>query len=399
LGTQWTASTVVNIGDQIYYSNRLYNVTVEGTTSSSAPIHSTGTQSNGTASLQYVGVPATALAFIKYGSGYSGYPSINISGGELGSGAAVYFTGTKSEAKIIPTFEGGALVGVQIDDGGVGYSSVDLTVQGDGTDAEVSADLSPGDVNTLQANIELLTLDGRIMNIPVISGGYGYGAATITIAGDGTGATAEAVIVNGSIKKINMISWGSGYRWATVTITGPGFGARARAVIAPFGGHGKNALTNLFTRYLMFFSNMAQDKNQGFDVNNDYRQLGIIKAPRQYGSTYNYTSSAGSACWVVSGVANTTLFAADSIITKVDDSTRYRIVTNNGNALLLQSLDNSSPNIGSVFINDNNDLFAGSAVTAPTVDKYSGDLMFIDNRAAFTPTADQTVTMRTVIKF
>ena len=81
LGTQWTASTVVNIGDQIYYSNRLYNVTVEGTTSSSAPIHSTGTQSNGTASLQYVGVPATALAFIKYVSGYSGYPSINISGG------------------------------------------------------------------------------------------------------------------------------------------------------------------------------------------------------------------------------------------------------------------------------------------------------------------------------
>jgi hypothetical protein len=144
---------------------------------------------------------------------------------------------------------------------------------------------------------------------------------------------------------------------------------------------------------------MAQDKNQGFDVNNDYRQLGIIKAPRQYGSTYNYTSSAGSACWVVSGVANTTLFAADSIITKVDDATRYRIVTNNGNALLLQSLDNSSPVIGSVFINDNNDLFAGSGVTPPTVDKYSGDLMFIDNRAAFTPTADQTVTMRTVIKF
>jgi hypothetical protein len=118
-----------------------------------------------------------------------------------------------------------------------------------------------------------------------------------------------------------------------------------------------------------------------------------------YGSTYNYVSTAGSACWVVSGVANTTLFPADALLTKVDDSARFRIVTNNGNALLLQSLDNSSPTIGSVLVNANGDLFTAAAVTAPTVDKYSGDLMFIDNRAAFTPTADQTVTMRTVIKF
>ena len=398
-GTIWTANTAVTIGEQIYYSNRLYTVTAAGTTSSSAPVHSTGTQTNGTASLQYVGVPATALATIKYGSGYSSYPAVNIHGGDLGADASVYFSGSKSEAKLIPIFDGGALVGVQIDDPGQGYSNANLTVQGDGADAQISADLSPGDVNTLQANIELLTPDGRIMAIPVISGGYGYGSATVTITGDGTGATATATIVNGAITKINMTSYGQNYRWATATITGTGFGARARVVIAPYGGHGKNALTNLFTRYLMFYSNMAQDKNQGFDVNNDYRQLGIVKNPRMYGSTYNYVSTAGSACWVVSGVANTTLFPADALLTKVDDSARFRIVTNNGNALLLQSLDNSSPTIGSVLVNANGDLFTAAAVTAPTVDKYSGDLMFIDNRAAFTPTADQTVTMRTVIKF
>ena len=97
--------------------------------------------------------------------------------------------------------------------------------------------------------------------------------------------------------------------------------------------------------------------------------------------------------------ANTGLFKADALISKVDDGTRFRIVTNNGSALLVQALDNSSPVIGSTFMNTLGDLFTCSAVTAPTVDKYSGSLMFIDNRAAFTPTADQTVTMRTVIKF
>ena len=402
IGTVWTANTVVTIGQQIYYSNRLYTVTTAGTTdasSSNFPVHSTGTQTNGTASLQYVGVPATAAATIKYGSGYSAYPAVTIHGGDAGAGANVYFTGIKSEAKLIPIFSDGALVGVQVDDPGQGYSNVNLTIQGTGTGAQISADLSPGDVNTLQANIELLTPDGRIMGIPVISGGYGYGSAVVTINGDGSGAAATATMVNGAITKINMTSYGSGYRWATATITGTGFGARARVVIAPYGGHGKNALTNLFTRYLMFYSNMAQDKNQGFDVNNDYRQLGIIKNPRMYGSTYSYNSTSGSACWVVSGVANTTLFPADTLITKVDDGTRFRIVTNNGNALLLQTIDNSTPITGSIFSNANGDLFNCSAVTAPTVDKYSGDMLFIDNRAAFTPTADQTVTMRTVIKF
>lgn len=398
-GTQWTASTVVHTNDQIYYSNRLYTVTVAGTTGSSAPLHSTGSASNGTATLTYAGVPATAEATIKYGSGYSDYPSITISGGELGSGANIYFTGVKSEATLIPIFEDGALIGVQIDDEGVGYSYANLTVNGDGNGAAISADLSPGDVNTLQANIELLTVDGRIMNIPVISGGYGYGSATVTIYGDGTGAAATATIVNGSITKLTMTNYGSGYRWATATITGSGFGAKARPIISPYGGHGKEALNNLFARALMFYTNMSQDKNQGFVVNNDYRQLGLLKNPRKYGSTASLTTIAASGCWVVSGTANTTLFPADATLTKVDDSTRFRIVTNNGSALLIQSLDNSSPVIGSVFVNDTGDLFTCAAVTAPTADKYSGDLLFIDNKAAFTPTADQTITLRTVIKF
>lgn len=398
-GTVWTSGATVSIGQQIYYSNRLYTVTTAGTFSSTAPVHSTGTQSNGTAALQYAGVPATATAQIKYGSGYDEYPAVTISGhAGSGSGASITLNGLKTEAKLIPVFDNGALSSVQIDDPGEGYSYIDLTVQGTGTGASASVDLSPGDINSLQANIELLTVDGRIMGIPVISGGYGYGSATVTIDGDGTGATATATLVNGVVKKINIVSYGQNYRWATATITGPGYGAKARVIIAPFGGHGKNAISNLYTRSLMFYSSLAQDKNQGFDVNNDYRQVAIVKKPRRFNSTADFTSTAGSACWVVSGTANTTLFPADATITKIDDGTRFHIVTNNGTALLLVALDNSSPIIGSTFQNGAN-VFTCSAVTAPTVDKYSGDLLFIDNRAAFTPTTDQAVTMRTVIKF
>lgn len=457
-GTLWTGSTVVSIGQQLYFSNRLYTVTGAGTThASTAPVHLSGSATNGTATLTYAGVTATATASIKYGSGYSAYPTITISS-DSGIGASSYFTGQKTEASIIPIFasdtlgqqwqastaytvglkvwysnrlytctvagtsgitepthtastqlngtarfrfEGlfGQLIAVQVNDPGEGYTYANLNVTGDGDGAEVVADLSPGDVNTLQANIELLTVDGRIMNCPVISGGYGYGSATITITGDGSGATATAVLANGRIQKITMTNYGSGYRWATVTITGTGYGAKARAIIGPYGGYGKEALNNLFARTLMFYSNISQDRNQGFDVNNDYRQLGILKTPRQYGNTTPLTSVLASACWAISGTANTTLFPVDAIITKTGETNRFRIVTNTGASLLLQSLDNDVLVSGNNLANENGDLFTVSAVTPPTIDKYSGDLLFIDNKQAFTPTADETVTLRTVIRF
>jgi hypothetical protein len=403
-GVEWSASTSVTIGEQIYYSSRLYTVSASGTTGTISPTHTTGSQTNGTATLTYVGIPAAATVSIKYGSGYSSAPSVTISNSPgvdfNGEVAKIEFESVKSEAKIIPIFNNGALVSTQIDDGGVGYSHALLTVEGDGTEAAVSADLSVGNINSLQANIELLTVDGGIMNIPVISGGYGYSDAVVTITGDGAGATATATISSGAISKIKMVNYGSGYRWAKITITSAsGYGAKARAIISPFGGHGKNALKDLFARSLMFYGNVSTDKNQGFVVNNDYRQIGIIKSPRKYGTTANLTNVFASACWVLSASTDSTIFPEDSIIIKSGGSARYRIVVNTGSSLLVQSIDNSIPVNGDSFSNEVGDIFSASVVTPPTVDKYSGDLLFIDNKAAFTPTSDQTVTLRTVIKF
>jgi hypothetical protein len=78
---------------------------------------------------------------------------------------------------------------------------------------------------------------------------------------------------------------------------------------------------------------------------------------------------------------------------------KFRIVAVTSTAALIQSLDNAVPTVGAVFLNSNSQTFSASGVTPPTADKYSGDLLFIDNKQAFTPTADQTVTLRTVIKF
>jgi hypothetical protein len=72
-----------------------------------------------------------------------------------------------------------------------------------------------------------------ISSIEITNPGTGYTTTpTVTITGDGTNATAEAVIVNGRIQSINITNRGVDYTRATVSITGGnGYGAEALAVI------------------------------------------------------------------------------------------------------------------------------------------------------------------------
>lgn len=66
-----------------------------------------------------------------------------------------------------------------------------------------------------------------VASIAVNNAGSGYTSATVTITGDGSGAQAEAVLLNGQVQAINVIHPGQGYTVATAAITGNGTGATA----------------------------------------------------------------------------------------------------------------------------------------------------------------------------
>ena len=98
VGTEWTANTAYSIGQQVFYSANLYSVTGAGTTADVPPNFVTGSQFDGTATLTWVGVPATAVAVINSqlqviavkvideGSGYTTNPTITFVS-ETGTGA------------------------------------------------------------------------------------------------------------------------------------------------------------------------------------------------------------------------------------------------------------------------------------------------------------------------
>lgn len=379
---EWASGATVALGDILKTSNNnYYEVTNidEGTTlGTAAPTHTTGTEVNGDVELDFIGADAV-LAGI---------------------------TSTTS-AKLVPVIENGQIVSVISSEPGVGYTTASIVVSSDtGSGAVITPNISFGDINTNQANIELLATPGTVDAIVVTDGGTGYSFATITIDGDGTGATAEAVIIDGVITKINMLTHGTGYTKTTVTISGNGDGAVARAIVSPANGHGSNAVTELFATDITLFSSISSEKNQGFTVANDYRQLGIIKNPQNFAVATRFNTNTGSACFLVAVNSPTvTILPNDSLIVD-DDDHQYRIVASsvglNTSTILLQSLDNEPLTINkNLYYTDPSNTVKTLTVTNftdPEVNKYSGNLLFIDNRNAFIPSAEQTISIKTAIR-
>lgn len=375
VGVEWQPNTSFNQNEILEFDGRFYDVSTGGITGTTGPVHLTGTVVDGSASLTYLGRTATAdVSTVKTNA----------------TATAVLTNGTSGEIDF-----------VVVDDGGIGYTTASISiVGGDPVEAaELQIDFNVGDLNTVQSNVELLATSGSIEFIKVLTPGSGYGSVSVDIVGDGIGATADAVLEGGSVTKINITNPGEGYTFATVNIVGNGTGATARAIMSPIGGHGRDAERELFASALMFYTSLAQERNQGFIVNNDYRQFGIVRNIERYGSPIRYADLLGSSCIKVTGSVNTANFPPDTVVTDAATGVKYLVISSESDAMLLLPTDNKPTYVNQLLVNDNNDLFAVEGFTLPDVNNYSGDIFYIDNRAAFIPSPEQSIILRTIIGF
>ncbi len=107
------------------------------------------------------------------------------------------------------------------------YSSPDFTV------------LDEGGVSRKCIFEEIPSSFTGLESITVTNPGFGYiTTPTITVVGDGTGATAKAVIVNGKLSEVEVLTPGVGYTTAAIQVTGGG-GSLAAASAVLEGRYGK----------------------------------------------------------------------------------------------------------------------------------------------------------------
>ena len=298
----------------------------------------------------------------------------------------------------------GQIEDIIIENRGNGYTHLDITIaSATGAGANALANLSTDDLDTLQTVVELSAVNGGIHSFRVSNVGNGYSYANVVVTGDGEGFAGTTAVVNNTISYITVTTPGVGYTYANVIITGNGSNANVSAIIYPYRGHGSDPVSELFADTLMFTSTINNEKNQGVDVKNDYRQFGIIKDLKQYGNERVFANVIGSACYLLT-LDTTAGLERDTVLSHVaGTSKRYFEVVEvlpASNKILIQNKNNHDVGTGDVLTDETSDLdyTITNLTISPTINKFSGDLLYIDNRTSVSYSEQQLVTLRTVIK-
>lgn len=224
------------------------------------------------------------------------------------------------------------------------------------TDEYIPINIKPV-INSIQNQTEHYAVRGTVDTIRVISGGSNYTRATITINGDGTGATARAIIQSGIIKAIKVVNPGEGYTHATATVTGTGIEASVEVDVSPLYGHGSNLPKELNASSVMVISqqyNSAEDLS-AMPAEFNYRQVGLIS-----GITSNVTGRIAIPMTFKVRVSDSTEFVDGSkavlnntinctIVSKeVTDGTHYLYIAGIQNHLSGDHILNKSLAVGSI---------------------------------------------------
>lgn len=289
--------------------------------------------------------------------------------------------------------------------------------------------------------------------------------------GDGTGAVAEVVIAGGAIDSLELVAFGSGYTYASLPIiTGIPQGTAGsteaiglfvdqgltvsqtvtatttpalQVVLPPQGGHGSDFEVELNAKRVMTNIRLTFIENAGdFPVDNDFRRIGIIKDPYEYGTTNFATADTLNGLKAVKLTGATGDYIPDEIISQtVTGGTAYGHVvswtldagspsptpgtpgsgvlkyiqspayhTDNGvvrdfisdaaNAVVGSS--SASSGTVDVALADGTELIGSiftDGLADPEIENNSGDLIYIENRRLITRAADQIEDIKLVIEF
>ena len=284
----------------------------------------------------------------------------------------------------------------------------------------------------------------------------------IPIDGDGTGGSVTVRINNKSIERIESVVGGSGYTYAEVRFESgtygngktleAGSGASFEVVIPPKGGHGADIYRELGGFRVMTYAKFDNNINDAPDyiVGNNFSRVGIVRNPLQLSGTDLLNSTTATNLGALqlkvgggSGVS-TTSAVTYSVNTKIEQtvglgSTAVAYVASwNPDTGILKyyqpvgfstlgqysfkklDFDGSNDNPitggspGNLIINSD---FNGESITldggqtvalsqtftsgkaSPDVKKYSGDIIYVDNRAPVTRTSSQKEEVKIVIEF
>jgi hypothetical protein len=311
--------------------------------------------------------------------------------------------------EVTPVVYNGEIIDVIIENSGYGYTHATLNVESaSGSGAVFIPIYANTSIASDQTVVEQMGVDGAIYSIVVTEPGTGYTSTTeVSIQGNGTGATAHAILNGSTIEKIVVDSWGSGYTNVNVVITDPNrvtmfvplVDAHAYAILPPVNGHGTDAVKELYAQTVAITSSIRFDPVLT-DFDQDYRQFGILSQPRNLISNRTSSTDFDYNTYKVTFV-NVTNLHIDSVLI-LNNYYRYRVVDIEGNSVFLQPLFRGIVDpVGALIVE--NDLLSQytsvEVVSRPIINKYSGNLLYVANEQPFEFSDTQGLLIKTYIRF
>ena len=284
----------------------------------------------------------------------------------------------------------------------------------------------------------------------------------VPIKGDGSGALASVTFIDGKPSSVQVTNGGSGYSFATLDLDSvvTGAGASFSVIIPPPGGHGADVYRELGSNKVLIYSRIenADITNPDFPTGNQFARIGIVKDPEVYNSPGTLLSSpsasglfglrlAGAATTTISvqvdGQITQTVSAGTTAIGKIvgyDQITktlqywqdrslatigagssvpRFGFTLNRftstpgtgGNTnIVIETTGGTTETLSietaftgvSTDVNNKKYYFGQSytnGLANPEIKKYSGDIVYIDNRPEVTRATNQREDIKIVLEF
>ena len=313
--------------------------------------------------------------------------------------------------------------------------------------------------NAVDGSIKIITITSRGVGVGTANRVY----TRVPIKGNGSGAECTLVVNNDQkIESVTISNQGSGYTYGNVDLISGGVPTGTTTptfdvIISPQGGHGYDIYKELGAYNVLLYSRIENDnENPDFITGNQIARVGIIENPTEYASSQKLSSDKVSAVYAIklTGIGlNSSLFTPDSLISQTistgvtafgrvinydsttgvlkywQDKTLAGFNTNGTSQVsppygLNLTQFTSSPTTGGsliIFGNSGGTLSINSAFTGistvinsrtyylgqsfinglanPEVKKYSGNIIYVDNRPSITRSSNQKEDIKVILQF
>ncbi len=272
-----------------------------------------------------------------------------------------------------------------------------------------------GRITAYDATSQVVTWEPALAGaaIPADADGYSIGPA-VTITGDGHGANVRTTnSVSGVIGDVVVVAGGNNYGNAVATLSSNGGSSGAISpIIGPRGGHGDDATEELGGFFVMVNSRLEYGESGNFTTNNDFRKIGLLAQPNYANGDVSTATIVDQAVTFTIQTWNSTAFAEDELVTGSLSGATGKVIDFKSNTTIRLVDVTMGSNTTAGYDGITGSFQANETITAPSgaqantasvvggdLEKFSGDVLYIENRSPVTRADDQIEDVKLIIEF